>query len=445
MPYAIDLFCGAGGVSEGLIQAGFHILFSSDINKQVEVTYKNRHEQLGLVQGFNTHYERMDIRNLTGDFIIQSINNLTDDVIPSNPQIDAVFGGPPCQGFSLAGKRKQNDPRNFLFKEYLRVISEISPNYVVMENVEGFITTKLLDFSGLDNEQYKGMHYVVKILLNEFKKIGYKTLEPQLLDASDFGVPQRRNRAIFVAYLPDCKAPTYPQSICSDNEKFNVSDAISDLISDNRKRRKYCSNTSAYQRQSIEGRTKRLDGQQLPPQHNVLNYEFAKHDDYIVERFSLFKKGEDTATLKKRIKGNGISIASKKYLLKLLMTEDSTKLSRSEYIKVFKDGKATNEMINILLTKKNNRKRIDASKCSPTMVTLPDDYISPYENRIFTVREMARLQSFDDSFEFLGKRTTGGQRRKEEVPQYSQVGNAVPPLLSKAIANEIIRAIKMNQ
>lgn len=444
MPYAIDLFCGAGGVSEGLIQAGFHILFSSDINKQVEVTYKNRHEQLGLVQGFNTHYERMDIRNLTGDFIIQSINYLTEESIPYNPQIDAVFGGPPCQGFSLAGKRKQNDPRNFLFKEYLRVISEIRPNYVVMENVEGFITTKLLNFSGLDNEQYNGMHYVVEILLNEFKKIGYKTLEPQLLDASDFGVPQRRSRAIFVAYLPDCKAPIYPKPICSANHKVNVEDAISDLISDRRKRKRYNFMLSTYQRHSIDGRTKRIDGQELLPQNNVLNYEFAKHDDYIVERFSLFKQGEDTAALRKRIKGNGISISSKKNLLNLLKKEDSSKLSESEYIKVFKEGKATEEMINILLTKKNNRKRIDASKCSPTMVTLPDDYISPYENRIFTVREMARLQSFDDSFEFLGKRTTGGQRRKEEVPQYSQVGNAVPPLLSKAIAKEIIKAIDAN-
>ena len=73
---------------------------------------------------------------------------------------------------------------------------------------------------------------------------------------------------------------------------------------------------------------------------------------------------------------------------------------------------------------------------------MPDDYISPFENRIFSVREMARLQSFDDSFEFLGKRTTGGDRRKMEVPQYTQVGNAVPPLLAKAIATEIMKVLK---
>lgn len=79
------------------------------------------------------------------------------------------------------------------------------------------------------------------------------------------------------------------------------------------------------------------------------------------------------------------------------------------------------------------------------MVTLPDDYLTPFEDRIPTVREMARIQSFDDSFEFLGKRTTGGPRRKIEVPQYSQVGNAVPPLLARAIALEIMKALELYQ
>lgn len=87
------------------------------------------------------------------------------------------------------------------------------------------------------------------------------------------------------------------------------------------------------------------------------------------------------------------------------------------------------------------RVRLDANQPSATVVTIADDYISPFENRTFTVRELARLQSFDDSFEFLGKRTTGGLRRRGEVPQYTQVGNAVPPLLAKAIASEIIKCL----
>ncbi|HET3243866.1 TPA: DNA cytosine methyltransferase, partial [Streptococcus pneumoniae] len=95
--------------------------------------------------------------------------------------------------------------------------------------------------------------------------------------------------------------------------------------------------------------------------------------------------------------------------------------------------------LDVLLTKKNIRQRWAPDQPSATIVTIADDYISPWENRTFTVREMARCQSFDDSFEFLGKRTTGGLKRRVEVPQYTQVGNAVPPLLAKALADEILK------
>ena len=139
MPYAIDLFCGAGGCSEGLIQAGFHILFSSDISEMVEVTYTNRHEQLGLIQGKNTWYERADIRNLTGARIKECINSLEIFNGQNIPEIDLMIGGPSCQGFSRAGRRDKSDPRNMLFGEYVRVISEIKPKYIVLENVEGFV------------------------------------------------------------------------------------------------------------------------------------------------------------------------------------------------------------------------------------------------------------------------------------------------------------------
>ena len=120
MPTAIDLFCGAGGCSEGLIQAGFHILFSSDISDMVEATYMHRHEQLGLIQGKNTWFERSDIRNLTGEIIRERICSLTE--IEKMPNIDLIIGGPSCQGFSRAGRRDKHDPRNMLFGEYVRVV-----------------------------------------------------------------------------------------------------------------------------------------------------------------------------------------------------------------------------------------------------------------------------------------------------------------------------------
>ena len=127
MPFAIDLFCGAGGCSEGLIQAGFHILFSSDISDMVELTYRNRHKQLGLIQGVNTWFERADIRDLTGEDIRRHIEGLEIFRDGQVPDIDLMIGGPSCQGFSRAGRRDQTDPRNRLFGEYVRVINEVRP------------------------------------------------------------------------------------------------------------------------------------------------------------------------------------------------------------------------------------------------------------------------------------------------------------------------------
>lgn len=440
--YAIDLFCGAGGMSEGIIQAGFHILFSSDINEDVERTYTNRHAQLGYIDGYNTHFQRTDVRELTGDYIMNCINNLGmftngENELPED--IDAIFGGPPCQGFSRAGKRDPNDPRNMLFKEYLRIINEIQPKYVVMENVEGLNDTKFYDFIGITGNIYNDEDGVLvpTILQNELNLIGYNVLEPRVLDASDYGVPQRRRRAIFIAYRNDQRAPEYPIPTHTDENKVTVNDAISDLVDGINLN---IENLTPYQLDSKKGRTLRVDGTHLPFQEIPKNMELSTHSDIIIERFSLFNEGEDSSSLRKRILTEGINIEDKHSLLELL--EDSTNLDRNNLIHIFANGNVPVDLVTILLTKKNIRRRLCRNNPSLTVVTLPDDYISPFENRTFSVREMARLQSFDDSFVFLGKRTTGGNRRKVEVPQYTQVGNAVPPLLAKAIALEIRRALE---
>ena len=116
-------------------------------------------------------------------------------------------------------------------------------------------------------------------------------------------------------------------------------------------------------------------------------------------------------------------------------------MKSDDVISLFKNGNAPDDALDILLTKKNIRQRLNSLELSPTVVTLPDDYINPWEARTISVREMARCQSFDDSFEFLGKRTTGGLKRRTEVPQCTQVGNAVPPLLAKAVALEIMKVL----
>ncbi len=428
-PIAIDLFCGAGGMSEGMIQAGFHIIYSNDISKDAMKTYIHRHEQLGLYHKKNTYESCKDIRDLDAKEIFDSISKIEEYKGKKKIEIDAIFGGPPCQGFSRAGKRNAEDPRNKLFKEYIRIINDVRPKYVVMENVEGFLDTVFEGFIGLDGEQYK-KDKAPAILEKEFKKIGYNTISPKLLNASDFGVPQNRKRMIFIAYLPVCAKPQFPTS--NKSKKITLKEAIYDLLNPDK--------VSSFAKECKEGRTKTIDGKDVKYDKSIIfNNELSTHTKLIVERFSLYNEGETTFDLKKRIESSGIDLNGKEAIIQDLAKKYD--MDEKTIIKMFKGKRLKEEDINNLLTKKGIRKRLKYSMPSPTMVTLPDDFIHPTENRTLTVREMARVQSFDDSFEFLGKRTTGGPRRKLEVPQYTQVGNAVPPLLAKAIAVEIIKAL----
>lgn len=439
MAYAIDLFCGAGGCSEGLIQAGFDILFSSDISPMVQKTYMHRHEQLGLIQGENTWFECADIRNLTGKQIWNKIKSLKCFVNKEKPlpkDIDLIIGGPSCQGFSRAGRRDKKDPRNMLFGEYVRVISQIHPKYIVLENVEGFMDMQFMGYVGLNGTKYPDGSVTPFLLRSELNEIGYKTLEPRILNAADFGVPQRRKRVIFIGYREDVKEPHYPTPTHL-NKHISLQDAISDLIQDSK-----ISETipiSKYQKESKKGRTPTKTGKPISIKNTLTCTELPVVTNVVSERFSLFNQGESGTNLRKRVKEKGIDLTGKNALIS--MCSDKMGLSSKQIINLFKKGNPTDEQIDILLTKKNMRQRWDPKQPSATIVSIADDYISPWEPRTFSVREMARCQSFDDSFEFLGKRTTGGLLRRTEVPQYTQVGNAVPPLLAKAIASEIMKCL----
>lgn len=442
MAYAIDLFCGAGGCSEGLIQAGFDILFSSDISDMVELTYRHRHEQLGLIQGYNTWFERKDIRNLTGECIWSRINQLEwfnngERVAPA--VIDLMIGGPSCQGFSRAGRRNKSDPRNMLFGEYVRVINEIKPRYIVLENVEGFMDMQFTGYVGITGIEYPDGSVTPEILRSELEEIGYHTLEPRILNAADYGVPQRRNRAIFIGYKDGEQEPNYPEPILSKSEYLTIKDAIGDLINDVDIKNKVNKRRSRYQIESRNGRTSVADGNPIPASRQLTCTEMSNMTQVVRERFSLFRQGETGTNLRKRVLAEGIDISDKTALIELCC--EKLKMSKDKVIELFLNAKATEEQVDVLLTKKNIRQRWNPNQPSATIVSIPDDYISPWEDRTFSVREMARCQSFDDSFEFLGKRTTGGFLRRTEVPQYTQVGNAVPPLLARAIVEEIMNVL----
>lgn len=543
--YAIDLFCGAGGFSEGILQAGFHIVFSSDRSTDVQLTYENRHRQLGLIQGENTFFKCSDIRDLSGEEILESINSLKcfreENRVFQPEDIDVIFGGPPCQGFSIAGRRDKNDPRNMLFREYLRVIQFIRPKYIVMENVVGFLSMQINpDFESFNNIEYRENELIQEVVSQELKTFGYQVLPPQILNAADFGVPQNRQRAIFLAYRNDVTPISPIKTLLKENERLTVYDALCGIS---------INAESKYAKQSSDGRTPHFVTGLPISQRDMphLNTERSAHSPVITQRFSLFEEGESVAVLKRRLTRKflegeqvidfgplpdlltytyhelnkeennrvlndilnslGISMQTtqiKSLLKKILFCTELDNMPIDMYsnilntlansygeinsvemadavfqqallrlnqyisveeiihwfnnvnIKIFTNEQGEpyiltegrNIPIKVLLdavfTNKNTRIRLKSQSPGPTMVTLPDDFIHPFENIILNVREMARIQSFDDSFEFLGKRTTGGPRRKEEVPQFTQVGNAVPPLLAKAIAAHIRRSLDPN-
>jgi len=392
----LDLFCGAGGMSEGFLQSGFSIPYASDKSEQAELTYKNRHSQLG----FETKFHCGDIAELSKPENL--IKFLGDDI----NQIDVICGGPPCQGFSLAGKRNPTDLRNQLVHSYINILSQIKPKYFVMENVLGILSAKFLNYQGVNNISYINQ-LVIDVLLSEFKAIGYPDVQIKLMDASDYGVPQKRQRVIFLGTREDVASRVeHPQPYTAN--KISAKDAISDLaeIELGKIESEYsCKPKTEYQRASRIGRTRHINGKSINSSH-LHNHQTSRHNDLVIERFKLLNNGE---TIRK--------------MLERLDEPDAKRLA----------------------TKKQSCRKIVSSEPSPTVLTLPDDLIHYSKNRILTVREMARLQSFDDSFEFLGKRTTGGDKRKQETPQYTLVGNAVPPLLAKAIADEIMKNLELEK
>lgn len=388
----LDLFSGAGGMAEGFLQAGFSIPFASDRSEQAELTYTNRHKQLGL----EINYYCGDVSELSKPETLKSFLG------SSFSEIDVVCGGPPCQGFSLAGQRNPLDARNQLVQSYIKILAQVKPKYFVMENVLGILSAKFVNYQGIKLSYINKS--VIDVLKSEFNEIGYPDVQIKLLDASDYGVPQKRQRVIFLGTRADVKNslvhPT-PRNLT----KVSARDAIDDLsnIANGTSLNDYNQKApTEYQKQSRIGRTPSAGNTKQTAKLN--NHQTSKHTPLVTERFSKLDNGENI-----------------KNMLARLDNEDALRLA----------------------TKKQNCRKIIANQPSPTVLTLPDDLIHYSQNRILTVREMARLQSFDDSFEFLGKRTTGGDRRKFETPQYTLVGNAVPPLLAKAIAEEIMKNLKL--
>lgn len=351
---AVDLFAGAGGLSEGLREAGFRVVLANEKQKDAVLTYKKNHPETKVIEG--------DIVEIGDSEIIPSIQK--------EGNIDLIVAGPPYQGFSMAGRRNINDKRNSLFKELVKIVHVITPRFFLMENVRGLLS--------MDNGK------AIDAIETAFKIEGYG-VQTCILNSVWFGVPQSRER-VFILGRKDGVTP-YPPSN-PQNGFVTVEDAISDLdfLDVGQASTTYEKDPESEYQRMMRAKTER---------DSLRNHEAPQHTKRVMERFSQFKEGQ---TMK-----------------------DIPHEWRTRKMIVY---------------------RFDRKKPSRTLTTLPDDFIHYSRNRIPTVREYARIQSFPDHYIFFGPKSTGGLRRRVDVPQYSQVGNAVPPLLAKAVGMCIAKQLK---
>lgn len=419
----IDLFAGAGGFSEGFLQCehngkSLNFVLASDVNENAELTHVMRYnKQLGM----DVDFLRKDITEK--DFL----ENLDEKL--DNKVIDVVCGGPPCQSFSLAGRRWRHDMRDYLFRPFLAVVEHLKPKYFVMENVSGILSKQGGKLVG------QILRSIRSITDSGSKRTRlYRIEKPILVNASDYGVPQERNRVLFIGCRND-------QEIIIDippttrEKKVTVLEALHDLEG--------VGNGDAllgYLRESRRNLPKRLaDGRQSSRRKTYAEWS---------------RKGRLVKKLKRRLRKGKLAYAKDFNHVdnpKLAELQNHQSPSHSENIRKryriirkyggYEESKRELERRGLLSSKKNY-KLLRKNKPSPTVMTIPDDLIHYSSDRTLTVRELARLQSFDDSFVFQGNRTTGGVRRGKETPQYTLVGNAVPPLLARAIGTEIVKKIE---
>lgn len=343
----IDLFCGAGGLSYGFESAGFNILLGIDNDAKALETFELNHKGSKSICG--------DITKVTYE----------DDIKPliGDKKIDVIIGGPPCQGMSLSGPRKFDDPRNKLYLSYIRLVQEIQPKAFVIENVPGLV--------GLFDGQIKDS------IIEKFTAMGYK-IQYKILCSADYGVPQSRRRVVFVGYKEgEFQYPKEnPNVVTCEMALSDLPPLVDELgteLSDYATEPK-----SDYQKLM----RKRSD--------KVLNHVAANHSDKVKEIISLVPDGGNYKDLPEKYRNT--------------------------------------RNFHVAWT------RFARNKPAPTIDTGHRHHFHYEYNRVPTVRECARLQSFPDDFKFLGNKTQ----------QFRQVGNAVPPLMAQAIAEQVKKLLEDN-
>lgn len=336
----IDLFSGAGGLSQGFQMAGFKVLLGIDNDAKALEVFEKNHQGAKSICGDITGIGYKKIKEVIGD-----------------KRIDVIIGGPPCQGMSLSGPRKFNDPRNKLYLSYIRLVQEIRPTVFVVENVPGLVSL----FNGRIKDS----------ILKEFRRLGY-CVEYKILCAANYGVPQRRRRVFFVGYRSGHAfefPPEQKQIVTSEM-------ALSDLPE--------LTNNLGKEEASYTHKPKNSYQKMMRNGAKILfNHVAAAHSDKVKKIIAMVPDGGNYKDL-----------------------PEPYKSSRNFHVAWT---------------------RFKSTEPAPTIDTGHRHHFHYRYNRVPTVRECARLQSFPDTFVFLGNKTQ----------QFRQVGNAVPCLMAKAIAESI--------
>lgn len=372
----IDLFSGVGGFSCGLEKIGFNVVLANEIDNQIAISYKKNHQKTLMINSdisdFSSDFERLiDIETKKQKFnkkeVLKKLNN-----------INIIVGGPPCQGFSMAGGRIRNenkfieDPRNYLFKEYFKIVQKIEPEYFVMENVAGLISMK------------KGaiLKEIEKLFTSDenFKNGAYY-LQKKVFETDKIGIPQKRKRFVIIGAKQPFDIENVIDRINKETkyskfkQNITIKDAISDLAFNHKTKQEVCD--YLLEPQTEYQKKMRVNNKTLLYNHKVFN-----HSEHVIDRISRIKQGENWSNLKEH---------------KEIKSVHSGAYGRMEW-----------------------------DKQSVTITTRFDTpsagrFIHPDFNRNITAREAARLQSFPDDFIFYGTKTS----------ICKQIGNAVPPMLGE--------------
>lgn len=359
----IELFAGAGGLGTGFINRGFNIISANDIWKIAGETYLANHPKV--------RYVVKDIADLTtADLLAETGYDKND--------IDVIVGGPPCQGFSTLGKRFIDDPRNKLFKEYVRLVKEIKPKFFVMENVAGI----------LNMEGGKVLDNIVKA----FTDIGY-SLDYKLLNAAEYGVPQQRERVFFIGTITNVKIryPKKTHSISGEEclpSALTLWDAIGDLPqNDDKEITEYtCEPQNDYQKKLRNGAT------------ILTNHKPTNHNEKAKKMMSYIPMGKSVWDVRQTI--------PKKYIPTSGYGNTYARLN------AYEPG----------MTITRNFACISSSRC-----------IHPYLNRGLTAREAARIQSYSDDYIFMGSKSDIHLQIGNSVPPIlaSKIADVVADMLDE--------------